>query len=88
MKGAVWKMPELEEYTNDIENLQKLADINTMPYGKDLKTIAYHPMDSTKAVSVVDNRFILWDIAKTGAQVTTDFLILQTTSSFSIYYPL
>ncbi|OAD53700.1 Protein TSSC1 [Eufriesea mexicana] len=52
MKGALWKLPELKEYTNDIENLKNIANIDTTPYGTDLKTIAYHPMDSTKAVSV------------------------------------
>ncbi|XP_076664921.1 EARP and GARP complex-interacting protein 1 [Andrena cerasifolii] len=71
MKGAIWKMPELKEYTNDVEDLKKLADIDTTPYGTDLKTIAYHPMESTKAVSVVDNKFILWDLADNGPQATT-----------------
>jgi len=49
--------------------LNKLADIDTTPYGTDLKSIAYHPTDSKKAVSVVDNNFILWDLANEGPQV-------------------
>lgn len=69
MKGALWKLPELKEYTNNVESLKKLADIDTTPHGTDLKTIAYHPMDSTKAVSVVDNKFILWDLTDNGPQV-------------------
>lgn len=73
MKGALWKLPELKEYTNNVESLKNLADIDTTPYGTDLKTIAYHPMDSTKAVSVVDNKFILWDLAENGPQVKIDF---------------
>lgn len=76
MKGALWKLPELKEYTNNIENLKNLAEIDTTPYGTDLKTIAYHPMDSTKAVSVVDNKFILWDLANNGPQVKIDFKII------------
>lgn len=75
MKGALWKLPELKEYTNDVESLKNIANIDTTPYGTDLKTIAYHPMDSTKAVSVVDNKFILWDLADNGPQVKID---LQT----------
>ncbi|KOX76307.1 Protein TSSC1 [Melipona quadrifasciata] len=71
MKGALWKLPELKEYTNDVESLKKLADIDVTPHGTDLKTIAYHPMDSTKAVSVVDNKFILWDLTDNGPQATT-----------------
>ncbi|XP_076643202.1 EARP-interacting protein homolog isoform X1 [Halictus rubicundus] len=71
MKGAIWKFPELNEYTNDVENLLKLADIDTTPYGTDLKTIAYHPTDSTQAVSVVDNNFVLWDLGNNGPQVIT-----------------
>lgn len=70
MKGALWQLPQLKEYTNNVENLTKLADIDTTPYGTDLKTIAYHPMDSTKAVSVVDNKFILWDLTDNGPQAT------------------
>lgn len=64
MKGAVWRFPEMKEYTNDILQLDKLADIDTTPYGTDLKTIAYHPMDSKRAVSVVDNNFVLWDLTE------------------------
>ncbi|XP_017891002.1 EARP-interacting protein homolog [Ceratina calcarata] len=71
MKGALWQLPQLKEYTNNVENLTKLADIDTTPYGTDLKTIAYHPMDSTKAVSVVDNKFILWDLTDNGPKATT-----------------
>lgn len=68
MKGAIWRFPEIKEYTNDILQLDKLADIDTTPYGTDLKTIAYHPIDSKKVVSVVDNNFVLWDLTE-GPQV-------------------
>lgn len=69
MKGAIWKFPDMKEYTNDILTLNKLANIDTTPYGTDLKSIAYHPTDSKKVVSVVDNNFILWDLADKGPQV-------------------
>lgn len=69
MKGAVWQFPEIEEYTNDILPLNKLADIDTTLYGTDLKTITYHPVDSKKTVSVVDNNFVLWDLSNGGPQV-------------------
>lgn len=69
MKGAIWKFPEIKEYTNDILQLDKLADIDTTLYGTDLKTIAYHPMDCKKIVSVVDNNIVLWDLANKGPQV-------------------
>lgn len=87
MKGAIWKLPELKEYTNDVEDLKKVADINTTPYGTDLKTIAYHPMDSTKAVSVVDNKFILWDLADSEPQVITVFdLLLNKCIFYLLHY--
>lgn len=69
MKGAIWQFPEIRDYTNDILQLNKLADIDTTPYGTDLKTIAYHPIDSKKIVSVVDNNFVLWDLSNEGPQV-------------------
>lgn len=71
IKGAIWRMPEMQEYTNDIEDLTKVADIDTVSYGADLKTIAYHPTDSTKAVAVVDNKFVLWDLFGSNPQVVT-----------------
>ncbi|XP_012272109.1 EARP-interacting protein isoform X2 [Orussus abietinus] len=71
MKGALWKMPEMKEYTNDIVKLEKLDDLDTTSYGNDLKTIAYHPMDGTKVVSVVDNNFVLWDLTDSKCQVVT-----------------
>lgn len=75
MKGAIWKMPELPEFTNDIEHLNKVAEIDTTSHGVDLKTIAYHPTDSTKAVAVVDNKFILWDLHNSGPQASTSGIL-------------
>ncbi|XP_033226535.1 EARP-interacting protein homolog [Belonocnema kinseyi] len=71
MKGALWKLPMIGESTNEILKLEKLSDIDTTPYGNDLKIIAYHPSDGTKAVSVVDNNFILWDLRNDNPQVVT-----------------
>ena len=62
MKGALWKFPETED-VNDIVPLEKLAEIDTTPFGSDLKNITYHPADESKAVSVVDNNFVLWDFS-------------------------
>lgn len=62
MRGALWKIPTSKDI-NEIVPLEKLADIDTTPYGNDLKIIAYHPMDGQKAVSVVDNNFVLWDLS-------------------------
>ncbi|KAJ8672709.1 hypothetical protein QAD02_003969 [Eretmocerus hayati] len=61
MKGALWKIPSSHD-CNDIVPLEKLADIDTTAHGIDLKTITYNPTDGAKAVSVVDNNFVLWDI--------------------------
>ncbi|KAI4481675.1 PREDICTED: protein TSSC1 [Polistes canadensis] len=69
MKGALWKLPEIKEYTNDSIQLEMLAEIDTTEYGSDLKTIAYHPMDGTKAISVVDKCFALWDLGNSKPQV-------------------
>ena len=70
MKGALWKLPpESNEDSNEIQQLEKLADIDTTPYGNDVKVIAYHPTDEDKAVSVVDNKFVLWDLNGANPQV-------------------
>jgi len=79
MKGAIWRLPEMEEYTNDVLQLTKLADVDTTPYGTDLKTIVYHPTDSKKLISVVDNNFILWDLANERPQVSNFAFIVAIT---------
>lgn len=70
MKGALWKLPDGEINTNNIENLIKLGDIDTTSYGNELKTIVYHPMEGDKAISVVDNNFILWHFNEANPQVS------------------
>lgn len=80
MKGALWKLPEIKEYTNDSIQLEMLAEIDTTKYGTDLKTIAYHPMDGTKAISVVDNRFALWDLANSKPQVNINAYYIKEIS--------
>lgn len=70
MKGALWKLPDGDIDTNNIEKLNKLGDIDTTPYGNELKTIVYHPIEGDKVVSVVDNKFILWNLDEAGPQVS------------------
>lgn len=70
MKGALWKLPEIKEYTNDNMELTMLTEIDTTEYGNDLKAITYHPTDGTKVISVVDNYFALWDLGGSKPQVT------------------
>lgn len=84
MRGAIWRFPEIKEYTNDILQLNKLADIDTTPYGTDLKTIAYHPMDSRKAVSVVDNNFVLWDLSEGPQVLISSFFFIHYCPTYII----
>ncbi|KAK0090614.1 hypothetical protein PV325_010580 [Microctonus aethiopoides] len=71
MKGALWQLPILDEYTTDIVHLNKISDIDTTSYGNELKTIVYHPMEGSKAVAVVDNNFVLWHLNECTPQVST-----------------
>lgn len=74
MKGAVWGLPDIETDTHEIQELAKVAEIDTTGYGNDLKIITYHPTDGTKAVSVVDNNFVLWDLGADAPKVIVLFL--------------
>ncbi|XP_043278436.1 EARP-interacting protein homolog [Venturia canescens] len=65
MRGALWKLPTAGEET---DQLQKLADIDTTSHGVDLKVITYNPTEESKLVSVVDDRFVLWDMSSEKAQ--------------------
>ncbi|XP_046739844.1 EARP-interacting protein homolog [Diprion similis] len=71
MKGAVWKLPPTETDTHEIQKLGNEAEIDTTTYGSDLRIISYHPTDGTKVVSVVDNNFVLWDLAANGPKAVT-----------------
>lgn len=71
MKGALWKLPDGDIDTNNIEKLNKIGDIDTTPYGNELKTIVYHPIEGDKVVSVVDNKFILWNLNEASPQAST-----------------
>ena len=81
MKGALWKIPAAHDI-NDIVALEKLADIDTTEYGNELKTIAYHPVDGKKAVSIVDNNFVLWDLTF-KPQVKHCFFFIEFTYLFN-----
>ncbi|XP_063982671.1 EARP-interacting protein homolog [Diachasmimorpha longicaudata] len=76
MKGALWRLPDISQndgvIRNDMENsLEKLADLDTTPYGNELKTIVYHPVDGGKAMAVVDNKFVLLSLDEASPQVST-----------------
>ncbi|XP_011296692.1 protein TSSC1 [Fopius arisanus] len=72
MKGALWGLSDFGDFGDDAEkNLVKLGDIDTTPYGNELKTIIYHPMDGAKAVAVVDNKFALVTLDEASPQFST-----------------
>ncbi|XP_034933614.1 EARP-interacting protein homolog [Chelonus insularis] len=71
MRGALWKLPELGEYTNEVESMEKVSDIDTTIHGADLRTIVYHPTESIRAVAVVDNHFVLWNLEGPSPQPST-----------------
>ncbi|XP_046609070.1 EARP-interacting protein homolog [Neodiprion virginianus] len=71
MKGAIWKLPLTETDAHEIQKLENAAEIDTTTYGSDLRIITYHPTDGTKIVSVVDNNFVLWDLAASAPKAVT-----------------
>ncbi|KAH0534316.1 EARP-interacting protein homolog [Cotesia glomerata] len=83
MKGALWKLPDEQNFTNDIESLNKVADIDTTVHGNDLKTVIYHPMEGSKAVAVVDNHFVLWDLNGTPQHSTIGTLATKGQPRFT-----
>ncbi|KAG1682467.1 EARP-interacting [Nymphon striatum] len=67
--GAIWKIPEVESSSPSDENistsghssLELLCKLQTD--GKDVKCINWNPCeDSSTIISVVDNKFQLWDL--------------------------
>lgn len=61
MKSAIWKI-------ND-DKLDLLTDLPANQFGHDIKSTTFHTSDPTKALSVIDNHFVIWDLNDSEAKV-------------------
>jgi hypothetical protein len=89
MRSAIWRLPSqvggaLDEVTErggvgDLPALELVCPLDTEPHGKDVKVTCFHPTDGTKAASVVDNKFVIWDLNHGDiAKVTVVCVDMQT----------
>jgi hypothetical protein len=72
MQSAIWRLPlqvdsvpdEVAECggMNDLPALELVCQLDTEPHGQDVKVTCFHPADESKAASVVDNKFVIWDL--------------------------
>lgn len=72
MQSAIWRLPlqvdgSLDEVSecegmNDLTSLELVCQLDTESHGQDVKVTCFHPSDGSKAASVVDNKFIIWDL--------------------------
>lgn len=63
----------------DLPTLELICQLDTEPCGQDVKVTCFHPTDGSKAASVVDNKFVIWDLNHGDiAKVTTVCMDLQT----------
>lgn len=67
MKTAILKLP-VEENISSVEELKTITNFDTSTIGCDVKTTEFHPNDENKAVSVIENQVVLWDIAREDAR--------------------
>ncbi|ERL91467.1 EARP-interacting protein homolog [Dendroctonus ponderosae] len=71
-RTAILKLPEMEN-PDSIENLEIVTKFDTSEFGAETKTTEFHPTDSAKAASVIDNNVVLWDVADSHAKAITKF---------------
>ncbi|PSN32600.1 Protein TSSC1 [Blattella germanica] len=72
MKSAIWKLPSFDDSCNDdtqdhqevneLEALELICQLDTESYGQDVKITCFHPTEGSKAATVVDNKFLIWDL--------------------------
>lgn len=72
MRSAIWRLPSqvggaLDEVperggVGDLPTLELICQLDTEPRGQDIKVTCFHPTDGSKAASVVDNKFVIWDL--------------------------
>lgn len=64
MRSAIWKI------SND--QLEQKTLLPTQNHGHDIKQTTFHTTDSNKALSIIDNHFIVWDMGEAEAKVIID----------------
>lgn len=69
MKSHVLKLPENYD-SNIIENLN-IANKLDVP-NNDVKTTEFHPTIDTRAVSVTENKILLWDLSDFNAKAVSE----------------
>lgn len=74
MRSTVWRIPDAD-FTDD--GLQSLCELDTEKYGLDVRTTSFQPSDGSRAMTVVDNHFLLWDLAEGDAKVRHGYLQLR-----------
>ena len=84
MKSSLWRLPPLEtddQTETDLDEgscvhhsssspLERLCDLDTAQYGKELKVSAFHPSDESRVMSIVDNYFLLFDVGESSPQAS------------------
>ncbi|XP_063226400.1 EARP-interacting protein homolog [Bacillus rossius redtenbacheri] len=75
MRSTIWRVPQQPEAGEAPASLEQLAQLDTEKLGRDVRITAFHPSDGSRAVSVVDNHFVLWDLsAGDGKEVCSGLL--------------
>ncbi|GLH09647.1 Probable histone-binding protein Caf1 [Gryllus bimaculatus] len=79
VKAALWNLPNLDsistlnpkDETDKLPQLEKVCSLEAKEQVQDVRTVAFHPTDGQRAVSVLDSQCMLWDLGQNDARVTT-----------------
>ncbi|XP_049763235.1 EARP-interacting protein homolog [Schistocerca cancellata] len=76
MRTALWKIPFKNTSATGTGDqlapaLELLCNFDTEQYGKEVKVTDFHPTDGKRAVTVVDNQFVVWDIAESSSKMVS-----------------
>ncbi|XP_066999676.1 EARP-interacting protein homolog [Anabrus simplex] len=83
MRSVLWRIPVPSSPTgggeqheeHQVPPLEQLCMLDTEPYGQDVKVTVFHPTDGSRAVTVVDNHCLLWDLAQDNSKLVSNICL-------------
>ncbi|XP_054275007.1 EARP-interacting protein homolog [Macrosteles quadrilineatus] len=68
MRSALWRLPDCPD---NCPPLQQVCTFDTDGHGENIKVTCFNPLDGKQAATVVDNKFLVWDLGEDSAQLTS-----------------
>uniref|UniRef100_A0A1B6D331 EIPR1-like beta-propeller domain-containing protein n=1 Tax=Clastoptera arizonana TaxID=38151 RepID=A0A1B6D331_9HEMI len=71
MKSAIWRIPDKSQPTEEVQSLELLSELKTEGHGEQIKATIFNPSEGKQAATVIDNKFLVWDLGDGCAKLTS-----------------